>query len=155
MVINATQDIGNYWFRAIPETLCAGSKTYHNGSAIFRYETAPATDPTTNPTLPIPTGCNDETQLVPYSQFATTVPNNTFVTQVKHLSVDNNKSVVTNTQNVVKWGVNTSAISVDWETPILSHVIAGDSEYKTTDNLVYINESIVSVAPPMQRTELR
>lgn len=146
MIITADQAIGNYWFRAVPETNCVGSRSYINGAGIFRYETAPATDPTSTSTATKPNNCNDESPLVPYSQFANPVPSTEFINQVQHLSVDNGLSVTTNTQNIVKWAVNTSAISVDWETPILSHVIAGDHSYKTTDNLVFINESIVSVA---------
>lgn len=148
MIISANQAVGNYWFRAVPETACVGSKSYINGSAIFRYETAPTTDPSTKTTVPKPSNCNDETQLVPWSQFATTVPSTEFISQAQHLSVDNGNGVATNHQNVVKWGVNTSAIDVDWDTPILSHVRDGDSNYKSTDNLLYVNETIVSVAHP-------
>lgn len=48
IVVNATQPVGNYWIRALPNT--PGS-TFAGGlsSAILRYSGAPSQDPTTNP----------------------------------------------------------------------------------------------------------
>lgn len=49
--------------------------------------------------------------------------------------------------------MNTSAIDVDWKKPIYSYVIAGETDYPTTENLIALpTAGIVSTAGPNVRT---
>lgn len=143
MIITANQTVDNYWFRADVETAC-GSATNRNGSSIFSYEGAAAGDPTTS-SSPRLSNCIDEGPLVPY--FANTVPNNTFLSQVKTLplSTVTSSGVETNQQNIVAWGIDFMAIDVDWEKPTYSYVIDKNTSYPQAINLIEIpQQDIVS-----------
>ncbi|KAH9839744.1 laccase [Rhodofomes roseus] len=48
-VLEANQPVGNYWIRAAPQTVVAGSAGTPTGLAILRYVNATAVDPTTDP----------------------------------------------------------------------------------------------------------
>ena len=144
MIINATQAVDNYWFRAEAETAC-GSNVTHPGRSIFSYEGATVGDPTTSQLSPQPSNCLDESPLKPY--FGTTVPSDTFDTQVKTLPVDKitKSGVTTNSKNIVTWGVNLTAIDVDWEEPTYSYVINRNTSYPSTLNLIQLTpQNIVS-----------
>ena len=133
VIIEANQEIGNYWFRAVAETGCT-SATNFPGWSIFSYTGAAAGNPTsTNAAKP-----NDCTETGPLTPFwPTNVPQSTFTSQAKVLAVNTTTEGATgNGQNVVVWGVNTSSISVDWEKPILSYVQQGDTNYPASENLI-------------------
>lgn len=134
VIIEANQDVGNYWFRAVAETGCASS-SFGTGQSIFSYVGAAAGDPTTTATAK-PTDCTEAGPLVPW--VPNNVPADTFTTQAKNLDV-NLKTInttTTNNQNLVVWGINLTAIDVDWEKPILSYVQQGDTNYPATENLI-------------------
>lgn len=144
MIFTANQTVDNYWFRADVETAC-GSNTKGNGLSIFSYEGAAAGDPTTTSRSTKPSNCIDESPLVP--KFTNTVPNSTFISQVKTLPVSsvNESGVTTNNQNIVAWGINLTAIDVDWEKPTYSYVRDKNTSYPITENLIPIPEqNIVS-----------
>ena len=52
--MQANQDVGNYWFKAIPIGECNVKPDNANGIAILRYEGAPNSDPTGTQTELIP-----------------------------------------------------------------------------------------------------
>lgn len=141
VIFTANQTVDNYWFRAEAETGC-NSAVNNPGRSIFSYEGAATADPTTSPLSPRPANCLDESPLIP--NFATTVPSDAFNTQVKTLPVQKG-TVTTNGQNIVSWGINFTAIDVDWEKPTYSYVIEKNTSYPSTANLIQISrENIVS-----------
>ena len=142
VIIEANQDVGNYWFRALSELGCLSPNTNTRGSAaIFSYDGAPAGEPTSTG-VPKPVDCNEPSPLVPY------VPNNvlkdTFVSQAKTLPINATKgesNLTTNNQNIVYWGINSTAIDVDWKKPILSYVQEGNTDYPVTENIIELNST--------------
>ena len=147
VIINANQPAGNYWFRAEVASDCASSNNFY-GRSIFSYNetanTAPDLYPATS-AFSIPTVCKDESPLVPW------VPNTVgssddFIKQAGNLQVDlSRQQVTTNGQNIVVWGVNLSAINVDWDKPTLQYVADKNTSYPTVFNLIEIpNEGIWS-----------
>ncbi|KAH9979128.1 laccase [Russula compacta] len=75
VVLEANQPVDNYWLRALPNT---GNQTYDDFTnlAILRYSGAPEEEPSTDPTVDIPTSSLplNETQLHPLTP--TPVPGN-------------------------------------------------------------------------------
>ena len=153
VVIYANQTVGNYWFRAEVATDCASSNNFY-GRSIFSYSGAASGDPTSTAAT-IPSVCKDESPLVPW--VPNSVSSSAFVSQVGNLQVDiTQEQVTTNGQNIVVWGVNLTAIDVDWEKPTLEYVKTGNTSYPRVFNLIEIpNEGTVSLpinAPNRDRT---
>lgn len=108
---------------------------------MFSYNGATAADPTSTGTAR-PSNCNDESPLVPW--VINNVPSDTFTSQVKSLNVGIGPGVSTNGQNIVVWGVNFTAIDVNWENPILSYVLNHNTSYPPSENLIeLVNDGIV------------
>ncbi|KAF2116397.1 laccase precursor [Lophiotrema nucula] len=135
VIFTANQAVGNYWFRAEVAQDCASSNNYF-GRAVFSYTGAASGDPTSTAAT-IPTTCKDESPLVPW--VVNNVDNATFLNQVGNLQVDITQSqVATNGQNIVVWGVNMTAINVNWNVPTLEYVKTGNTSYPQTFNLIEI-----------------
>jgi len=133
VVFTANQAVGNYWFRAENVAACASGNNFY-GRAVFSYAGAPAGDPTSTG-YPMPQDCNDEKGLTPW--VVNTVPNSDFVNQAKNLNIDLGiENVTTNGQNIVFWGVNLTAMKVDWDRPTLSYVQSKNTSYPTAYNLL-------------------
>merc|ERR1712071_203182 len=112
-----------------------GSSNNFYGRSIFTYNgTTVATPSSTAYTAPA-TCADPLASLVPY--WSTTIPSNTFTSQVSDLEVDLAvTNVSTNGQNVVVWGVNVTAIDIDWEDPTLQYVANGNTSYPKVYNLI-------------------
>ena len=126
--------MGNYWFRANAENAC---KCFNNGTglSIFRYTGADAADPVTSSSQP--SNCDDVGPLVPW--WPTTVPHEDFYSQAQALDVDVElPGLGTNNQNLVVWGVNLTAIDIDWDMPVLSYVYSGNKSYPSVENVISI-----------------
>jgi FtsP/CotA-like multicopper oxidase with cupredoxin domain len=69
VIIHANNAIGSYWLRVGTGQTCdAPQANEGNIKGIFRYVGALTSDPTSNASVPLPTGCDDETNLVPHSK---------------------------------------------------------------------------------------
>ncbi|KAF2706997.1 multicopper oxidase [Pleomassaria siparia CBS 279.74] len=150
VIINANQTEGNYWFRANVATACASANNFY-GRSIFTYDStsvtpgAPSTDPAADPPIAMPGGCADMSPLVPW--VANTVGSSSdFIAQAGNLDVDVGvEQLTTNQQNIVFWGVNLTAINVNWDKPTLQYVADKNTSYPTTYNLIELpNEGIWS-----------
>ncbi|KAK7518617.1 putative multicopper oxidase, type 1 [Phyllosticta citriasiana] len=137
VIITANQTASNYWFRANSAPGCNTTSAL-NGKAIFKYDGAPAGDPATTNT-PQPGGCDEP---LPTPVVPNTVPSATFMSQVKNLGVDLTVSnVTTNQQNIVFWGINMTAIDIDWEKPTIQYVMDKNTTYPHTYNLIELPTS--------------
>lgn len=143
VIFTANQTVGNYWFRANVATDCFSANNF-KGLSIFSYAGADSSDPTSS-AFDEPSTCKDETPLVPW--VPNTVSSTAFVQQVQNLQVDIDvEQVTTNGQNIVVWGVNLTAIDVNWDKPTLEYVKTGNTSYPRVFNLIEIpNEGIVSL----------
>ena len=142
VIIEANQDVGNYWFRAFGEAGCGTPNTNVRGTAaIFSYDGAPAGEPTSTG-VPKPVDCHEPSPLVPY--VTNNVPKDTFVNQAKTLPIDTQhgeSNLTTNNKNIVYWGINSTAIDVDWKKPVLSYVKEDNDDYPVTENLIELNST--------------
>ncbi|ORY12815.1 putative multicopper oxidase, type 1 [Clohesyomyces aquaticus] len=135
VIFTANQTVGNYWFRAEVATDCASSNNFY-GRSIFSYSGAPSGDPSSSAATQ-PSGCTDMSPLVPWVR--NTVDSTAFVNQVGNLEIDLTvEQTTTNGQNIVFWGVNLTAINVDWNMPTLQYVKEGNTSYPSILNLIEI-----------------
>ncbi|KAF2103704.1 putative multicopper oxidase, type 1 [Rhizodiscina lignyota] len=136
VIITANQAVGNYWFRAEVAADCASANN-NFGRAIFSYTGAASGDPTTTAYDTPTTGCVDESPLVPW--VTNTVPSTNFISQAKELDVNINvEQITTNNQSIVVWGINMTAIDIDWEKPTLEYIKTQNTSYPSAYNLVEI-----------------
>ena len=135
VVFTANQTAGNYWFRAEAAADCVSVNSFY-GRSIFRYSTVASGTPASASTTP-GSVCQPEHALTPYA--SNVVPNATFLSQLQDLEVDVNVTqVTTNGQNIAFWGVNMTAIDIDWRDPTLEYVITGNTTYPRVYNLIEI-----------------
>ena len=139
VVVSTDQPVGSYWIRADPEGACfssAGSP----GRGVFRYEGAAGGDPTTSSTV-TSGGCTVPGVLTPY--VPNTVGNEAeFKAQASNLNVNLElPGTTSNNQNIVVWGVNLTAIAIQWDRPTLDYVKSGDTEYPTAANVIEVTDA--------------
>ncbi|KAF2104686.1 hypothetical protein NA57DRAFT_28126, partial [Rhizodiscina lignyota] len=138
VIIDADQSVDNYWLRigtgnggqGDASTFCDGPNANEgNVKAIFRYNGAADSNPSTDGTLP--TGCYDETSTTPI--VSTDVPNGL----PKDFEVTFTPADASG--NVVQWLVNNSAININWDKPTLQYVEDSQTSYPSSDNVYEIN----------------
>jgi FtsP/CotA-like multicopper oxidase with cupredoxin domain len=151
VVIDANSTSGNYWFRAEVANDCASINNWY-GRSIFTYTGATVVDPTSQPISAAPAVCKDESPLVPW--WNSTVPSTDFDNQVRDLEVDISvEQVAGNGQNIVVWGINLTAIDIDWEKPTLQYVIDKNTTYPAVYNLIELPTSDIWTYWIIQETE--
>lgn len=141
VIVTADQNTANYWMRATVENACSAANS-GVGKAIIRYAGATSDEPTTTTTATI-VGCNEPGTLAPWVK--NTVGNvDLLKQQVRNLDVNIQlPGTTTNNQNIVVWGVNMSAIDIQWDTPTTTYVMTGNTSYPETYNLIELpNEGI-------------
>ncbi|KAI9653733.1 MAG: hypothetical protein M1821_006927 [Bathelium mastoideum] len=135
VVFTANQTAGNYWFRVEAADDCDSSNGFY-GRSIFTYSTVASDIPTSNSSTP-DSVCQPEGTITPY--VSNMVPNTTFLAQLGDFEVDLTESqLTTNGQNIAAWGINLTAIDIDWRDPTLEYVITGNTSYPQVYNLVEI-----------------
>jgi len=137
VIINATQDVGNYWFRIGtgggqcdgPNEQAANNQTQ---GAIFSYQGAPSGNPTSSP-YSLGTGCDDETGLVPVVSID--VPSPSSSPTELDLTLDLTGGVF--------WKINNVSIDIDWTKPTLQYVMNGTYTLPVSDNGITISTANV------------
>lgn len=142
VIIDANQDVDNYWFRAEVMTGC-GANSNPNIQSIFSYAGAADALPTSTSTNAAPQNCNDETGLVPY--VVKNVSSVNFLSAYTTLDVD---SAFPTGGNLFQWSINDSAINVDWEFPTLSYVANGNTSYPEDLNILQL-PTANTASPPI------
>lgn len=136
VIISATEDVDNYWFRAEVQTGCGANANNQNILSIFSYEGAHTSSPSST-ARNYAQGCTDETGLVPY--VSKDVPEDQFVwPQEKELTVGGpNRAIAQGTNTAMfSWNINGSIIDVDWEQPTLKYVLDGNTSYPADLNII-------------------
>jgi hypothetical protein len=151
VIIEANQTAGNYWFRAdVPGVVGAvgpacGNNANPNGiRAIIHYSNSNFGNPTS--TAWDRTGvnadrCTDESyqsdKLTPY--WDSFVPSNPLLANPELLSVQAQEAGVrTDGATIFSWAINTTALNVTWEKPILEYVQEGNTSYPHSENLINV-----------------
>jgi hypothetical protein len=147
VIIEANQSISNYWFRCEMVSTCA-TETHNNARAVFNYDGVPSWyEPSSLPFLKETDSCEEPADVRPW--VPNSVPRGLFLNQAIALGVDfgiGQSAVRANGQNIIYWGVNMSAIDVDWERPTLSYVKQGVVDYPASYNLIEIDRG-ATVSP--------
>ncbi|KAH7128332.1 laccase [Dendryphion nanum] len=132
VIIDACQPVQNYWLRVGTGGKCDGPNA--NGAnirSIFHYSGASGT-PNSTASAPLPTGCYDETNIVPFVK-----------NSVPQKLPQKINAGFTNTAaggNLVQWLVNGSPMLIDFTRPTLQNVIDGNETYGVTENIFTIGE---------------
>jgi hypothetical protein len=103
-----------------------------NVRSIFRYAGAGSGDPNSTAAAPLPTGCYDEQNVVPYAK-----------TQVPQDTPDALELTFTDTAgsgNLVQWHINGSAMLVDLAYPTLQAVFDGNDEFSANKHVLEVGE---------------
>ena len=134
VIINANQNVGNYWFRAEVQDKagpdCGLNANNGNIKSIFRYSGAPASNPTSSATA-YTQSCSDEVVVPFWDSFVPSEP----LTNGGQLNTAINIGVQSGA-TTVKWGINTTAMNVMWDKPILQYVQEGNTSYPAAANLI-------------------
>jgi FtsP/CotA-like multicopper oxidase with cupredoxin domain len=105
IVVDASQDVGNYWFRAIPQTSCSTNENTDGIIANVRYVGAEEEDATTS-AYTYTDSCSDEnsTNLIPILEISPT----TFISG-QTLDV-----AIAPENGLFYWSVNSSSLYLNW-----------------------------------------
>jgi hypothetical protein len=150
VIIEANQTAGNFWFRAdVPAVggafpACGDNANPNGIRAIIHYSNATFDNPTS--TAWDRTGvnadrCTDESyqsdKLTPY--WDSFVPSNALLANPELLSVQAQEAGVrTDNATIFSWAINTTALNVDWDKPILEYVQDGNTSYPASENLINV-----------------
>ena len=135
VTIDASKTASNYWFNVTfgGGNFCGGSLNPFP-AAIFHYAGAAGGLPTKPGSAPVDHQCLDNLNLTPV--VTRTVPVSSFVK-----GTGNTLPVHLDTTGIplFTWKINGSAINVNWNKPILEYVIAGNTSYPSSDNIVQVD----------------
>ncbi|KAF1998379.1 multicopper oxidase [Amniculicola lignicola CBS 123094] len=135
VIIDANNTIENYWLRVgTGGGKCDGpNANAENIRAVFHYDSAPPTTPTyTASAATLPTGCYDETKIVPF--VGTQVPQE--LPEEMTLSFFQSEA----TGNLVRWQVDGHAMMVDLENPTVQQIQRGVTTFKEEENVFVVGE---------------
>ncbi|KAM0815625.1 putative Laccase 1 [Seiridium cardinale] len=140
VLIDASQAVGNYWFNVTlsPTNLC-GASVNPRPAAIFRYNGAPATLPSDPGTAVVDAACQDRTDFTPV--VTRTADQTNLATELNDAA--HNLDISLNFTTPVAWYVNSSAIDVQWDKPVLDYVLTKNTSYPRKENLVFVDEKNV------------
>lgn len=140
VIVEASADVGNYWFRAMAQSDCADNLNNGLGTAngIITYDGASSDLPTsTAPTMDGHCHDIDAADLVPV--VAKAVPSTTF-TSSEILPVA--APAVVNTSygdNVFVWAFDDVPIDIDWNNPTLLQLENGVTNFTAAENVVKLD----------------
>jgi len=136
VTIDASQAVGNYWFNATFVTTGAcGLSNNPAPAAIFRYQGAPLTKPTSSSPIASMSTCTDPYDLQP-------VVKRTITTNGFRPAINNTLDVkldLSDPNQLFTWQMNASAINVDWNKPIADYVMQGNTSYPRSENIVQVD----------------
>ncbi|KAF1942947.1 laccase [Clathrospora elynae] len=126
VIINATEEVGNYWLRVGTGGRCDGPNVNaQNVRSIFRYAGAGSGDPNSTGSV-LPVGCYDESNIVPYQK--TTVPRE-MPEELTFAFNSNYSSGLSQGNGLVQWLVNGVPMSIDLDVPTLQSQLQGNTSY--------------------------
>lgn len=113
---------------------CDGpNRNANNIRSIIRYAGAPNVDPTSTPAEPLPVGCYDEQNLVPW------VPTQVPKQLPKQLSLGFTTTLIQ--PGLVQWLIDGSPMKVDFKRPTLLQISNGNTTFDKQENVYYVGEA--------------
>jgi FtsP/CotA-like multicopper oxidase with cupredoxin domain len=145
VIVEAKEDVSNYWLRAVAASVCSENTNDGLGSAngIVSYEGATADVlPTTVVTAPS-NDCEDipASSLVPV--VSKSVPETSFAAEASILPVSG--PTITNQsygENIFTWSLNGEAIDIDWKEPSLKKLQDGTA-FTPSNNVIELDQANV------------
>ncbi|KAI1260346.1 laccase [Xylariaceae sp. FL1019] len=132
VLINATATPGNYWMNVTIGLLCGGSANPYP-AAILHYTSVDEGLPTDMGTLDSTATCRDSLDYVPI------ISRNTDLRNFAQTS-NNTFDLDAYASPTIVWTINSSAINVAWDKPVVDYVMSGNTSYPTDENIVLIDE---------------
>ncbi|KAI1501910.1 multicopper oxidase [Biscogniauxia marginata] len=131
VIVEANQEPGNYWMRAIPQLACGTNDMTLDIRGIVSYDGVDAAEPTSLMWTYDDT-CNDEPLegLVPF------VPIDAQAAQVQEI-LDAGLAVV---DGFFKWTINSNSFLSDWGEPTLEKVLNTGATFREDENIITLNE---------------
>ncbi|KAJ2901882.1 Laccase [Zalerion maritima] len=131
VIVEANQDTGNYWMRAVPQTTCSTNANTLDIKGIVRYDSSSTDDPTTD-VIDYDDTCLDEDMdnLVPVVSL-----------DAGSSSYDETMAVGLSVINgAFKWTLNSVTFLSDWDYPTLQQVLDGNDTYRDGQQIVELPE---------------
>ncbi|KAH7390703.1 Cupredoxin [Pyrenochaeta sp. MPI-SDFR-AT-0127] len=130
VIIEANQEVSDYWFRAIPQGACANNLNTNDIRAIVRYSSS-TNDPTTT-AWEQEDSCDDVSAslLVPHVPHSVSNP----TLQDPELDVGILRDATT---RLFKWKIGLNSMLVAWEAPSLLQIAEGNATWEDAEN-VYV-----------------
>lgn len=138
VIINATEEVGNYWLRVGTGGRCDGpNANAANIKSIFRYDGAGSGEPNSTAATPLTVGCYDEQDVVPYSK--TNVPQDTPEELVTGFN-PNYTADVRSSNGLVQWLINGIPMAIDLDYPTLQAVVDGNDTFAPSRHVLEVTE---------------
>ncbi|ETS77074.1 hypothetical protein PFICI_10948 [Pestalotiopsis fici W106-1] len=149
VIVEANQDPGNYWLRAIPMSSCSSSnENSMNITGIFNYEGVDVAYPTTTG-WSYSDNCDDETaNLVPYVEL-----------DAAQDGLTSEFEIGLSANGVFRWTINEQQFYTHWEYPTLQQVIDQNSSWAEVQQVnifdeenewvYFVIESQIGIAHPI------
>jgi len=130
IIVDATEDSGDYWIRAIPQTTCSDNDNADDIKGIMRYDSTSTDDPTTT-AYSYDDNCDDEalTDLVPYVS----------LDAGDESESDDFAVTVGRSNNVFKWYMAATTFLVDWAEPTLMQIYEGNTTFDTQQHVIELD----------------
>lgn len=129
IIIKADQSAGDFWMRAVPQSACSENENASNIKGIIRYDSTSTSDPTSS-AYTYTDSCADEamTNLVPYVSV-----------DASEMTIEDDEAVkVGRANSVFRWYMGGITFDVEWEAPMLSQIMSGNTTYATGSHVVEI-----------------
>ncbi|KAK2614675.1 hypothetical protein N8I77_001481 [Diaporthe amygdali] len=130
VIVGANATPGDYWLRGKWVDACMTNGNSDGITGIVRYDNSSTASPTSNSTVTTASSCEDE----PYTSL------------VPHVAMDVGAVTQTATENLnfkfdtyFKWTLNDSTLLLDWASPTLPNVLAGNNTFPADYNVVSVN----------------
>lgn len=130
VIVEANQDPGNYWLRAIPQSSCSSSnENSMNITGIFNYDSVDVATPTTTG-FSYTDSCNDETaNLVPYVAL-----------DAAQDGLTSEFEIGLSANGVFRWTINDQQFYTHWEYPTLQQVVDQNSSWAAVQQVNILDE---------------
>ena len=136
VIIEANQEVSNYWFRAIPQAACSNNANSNDIRGIVRYSGASSGDPTTTAwdgNLKDACVDVDYSLLKPHFKHSVIDPE----LQNPNLAV----SVAKDSSNLFKWDIGLNSMHVIWNNPSLLQIAEGNATWENAENVYMLPDA--------------
>ncbi|PSN66585.1 laccase Lcc4 [Corynespora cassiicola Philippines] len=135
LIVEANQEPGDYWLRAIPQVTCSNVESPDNIRGIIRYSTVSSTDDPTTTAWNQTDSCDDVPleSLVPYLSQNVVDPTAD--------DSDMTVSVFRNENNLFRWSIGPETMLVKWAEPSLRQIWDGNATFEASEAVISLPDA--------------